>query len=232
MLSPPSSFLSPFAECIVLATIRGCCMTYRRSYTMTPCKTTKNFIGSSSGTNMDTDTGEANGSVGGNDFWTRQRWLASAVEKRLQSLGTHRTGVSSSMREVGSDSMLLFAHMLAHSAVIKLGQMAQQRVAAAASSAASSRAVEHLHAAATFKRKASSAANEVVLLARQMRSFGCFKVHPFLPDLLRCAATYLTSRSGGNSSLCRVGGGAQQLLRVLGDMQGMNSLARVICSAV
>lgn len=189
--------LSPFAECVVLATLHGRCMTYRRSYT------TKESHGGGS-----TGTGEA----GGDDFWTRQRWLASAVKRRVETLGT------AASVHVGSDSMLLFAHMLAHSAVIKLGHTVQ----GAASSASCT--VEQLRAAAAFEQEASSAAAEMVRLAKQIPSFGCFKAHPFLPDLLGCAASYLMSRSG-NAAICR-DGNAQQLLRILGDMQGMNSLAR------
>lgn len=227
MLSRSSSTLSPLAECIVLATINGWSTTCRWNYPVTAFNATKTLHGCSSHMDMDIemDAGKAGGS--GDEFWARQRWLASAVEKRLQWLGAHSTRMSPTVHDVGSDPMLLFARMLALSAIIKLGLMARQRVAAATSSAAPSRTADHLQSAATFEREASSAAAEMVLLARQMPSFGYFKVHPFLPDLLGCAATNLTCRSGGNASICRVGGGgAQQLFQVLGDMQGMNCLAR------
>ncbi|KAF3765282.1 hypothetical protein M406DRAFT_355858 [Cryphonectria parasitica EP155] len=198
---PPS--LSPFAECVVLATLHGRCMTYRRSYT------TKESHGGGGGGGGSMDMGEASG---GDDFWNRQRWLASAVERRLQTL----EGAGSV--HVGNDPMLFLVHMLAHSAVIKLCHMVQGAVSSA------SHTVEQLHAAAAFEQEASSAAAEMVRLAKQIPSFGYFKAHPFLPDLLACAASYLTSRSG-NAAFSR-DGGAQQLLRVLGDMEGINILAR------
>jgi hypothetical protein len=182
--------LSPFAECIVLATLHGRCMAHRRSYT----------------------TKESHGGTGeGADFWTHQKRLASAVEKHVQVLGT------TSSVHVDSGPMLLFAHMLAHSAVIKLGHTAQR-----ASSAW--RTVEQQGATAAYERRASSAAAEMVRLAKQVPSFSCFKAHPFLPDPLACAASFLTARSGNVALADDVG--VQHLLRLLRDMQGMNSLAR------
>ncbi|OIW25917.1 hypothetical protein CONLIGDRAFT_672845 [Coniochaeta ligniaria NRRL 30616] len=183
--------LSPFAECIVLATLHGRCMAHRRSYT------TKESHGG---------TGD-----GGGDFWTRQKRLASAAEKRVQVLGT------TSSAHVDNDPMLFFAHMLAHSAVIKLGHTAQR-----ASSAWHT--VEQQGATAAYKRRASSAAAEMVRLAKQVPSFSCFKAHPFLPDPLACAASFLTARRG-NIELAD-DDGVLHLLRLLRDMQGMNSLAR------
>lgn len=226
MLPPPppqTSSLPPFAECIVLVTIHGWCGA--------ACsRTVKILKGGSSGAGMDANTSEAGSGGGdGDDFWTRQRWLSLAVENRLHSLDAHGHGhgnrqvSSSSVHDaVGSDSMLLFAHMLAHSAVIKLGQTAQQQRAAAAAAVAASSSSSSSRTVKQQEEASRAAAAEMVLLARQMPSFGCFKVHPFLPDLLGCAATYLCKVGGDGDG----DGGAQQLLRVLADMQGMNSLAR------
>lgn len=185
--------LSPFAECIILATLHGRCMAHRRFYT------TKQSYGC---------TGE------GGDFWTRQKRLALAVDKRIQVLG------NTSSVHVDSSPMLLFAHVLAHGAVIKLGHTAQS-----ASSAWCT--VEEQGVTTAYERRAFSAAAEMVRLAKQVPSFSCFKGHhPFLPDPLACAASFLTARSGNVALADDVG--VQLLLRALRDMQGMNSLARDI----
>lgn len=60
-----------------------------------------------------------------------------------------------------------------------------------------------------------------------MPSSACFKAHPFLPDPLASAAAYLTrSVTGGGRPGTGNAVAAQQLVRVLRDMQGINSLAR------
>lgn len=168
-------------------------MTHRRSYITKESQ-------SSSVNSLNTD--EGNG-VSSGDFWTRQQRLASAVEKRVQMLGSIPATDS-------NDAMLLFARMLAHSAVIKLGQAAQ---VVGVSSTTGWRTMEQQRA--VFERRAANAAAEMVQLATQIPSFHCFKAHPFLPDPLGYAASYLSEDRG-----------AQQLLRVLVEMQGMNSLAR------
>lgn len=180
------------------------------------------------GGSLETDRNIGEAAAGSDDlFWTRLRQLASAVKKRLQLLGSHSMGTWSSRHVVGSDSMLLFfTYILAHSTVIKIGHIAKQKtavaVASSSSNSSSTTVEEHLRAAAPFEQEALNAAAEVARLARQIPSLGCFKVHPFLPDLLGYAASYLTSKTSRNASLY----GAEQLLRILSDMQGMNSLAR------
>ncbi|KAJ6119133.1 hypothetical protein N7523_003413 [Penicillium sp. IBT 18751x] len=181
--------LSPFAESIILATLHGRCMAHRRSFTKQSHR----------------------GSSDGDDFWIRQKRLATAVEKRIQALGT----ISSA--KIDSSPLLLFVHMLAYSAVIKLGHTAQT-----ASSARPT--IEHQGATAAYERRASSAVVEMVRLAKQVPSFGCFKGHPFLPDPLACAANFLTAKSDDTVFSDAVG--IRYLLRLLKDMQGMNSLAR------
>ncbi|KAG8158019.1 hypothetical protein KVR01_012291 [Diaporthe batatas] len=190
MFSTPPSPLSPLAECVVMVTIHGWRMIYRGSGSTTTCHATQTPHGCSADTNMDCSCEDSRKAreCGRHGFWSRQKWLASTIEKRLQLLGMHNTRVSSAVHDAGGDPMLLSARMLAHGAVIRLGHF---------------------------------------LLARQMPSFGYFKVHPYLPDMLGCAATYLMPTRGGNASLCRaVGGGAQKLFQVIRDIPGMNSLAR------
>ncbi|KAL9619496.1 MAG: hypothetical protein Q9160_005859 [Pyrenula sp. 1 TL-2023] len=183
--------LSGFAECVVLATLYGHCMALRRSHAAT-----ESYGGSASESS---------------DFWTRQKRLALAVEKRVQVLGTRSSG------HVDSDPMLLFVHMLANSAVIKLSLTAQR-------ASSTWRTVEQQNTVVAYEHRASSAAAEMVRLAKQVPSFSAFKAHPFLPDPLACTVGFLTARNANfapNDDVC-----VQQLLRLLRDMQDMNSLAR------
>ena len=182
--------MSGFAECIVLATLHGYCMALRRSYA-----TTESYCGN----------GESS------DFWTRQKRLAMAVEKRVQVLGT------TSSRHIDSDPLLLFAHMLAHSAIIKLSHTAQR-------ASSTWRTVEQQNTTAAYEHRASTAAAEMVRLAKHVPSFSAFKAHPFLPDPLACAVSFLNTRSANFAPADEVG--VQHLLRLLRDMQDMNSLAR------
>ncbi|KAF7554213.1 hypothetical protein G7Z17_g3057 [Cylindrodendrum hubeiense] len=137
----------------------------------------------------------------GTDFWTRHEWLASAVETRLQILAP--------CSAVDSDPMLLFAHMLAHSAVVFHSNTVQRQ-------AASCRTLDQRLVTGAYERRASVAALEVVRLAKAVPSLSCFKAHPFLPDPLTCAAKFLSTHSntvvGGND-------GVEDLLRVLRDVQ-------------
>ena len=141
------------------------------------------------------------------DFWTHQEWLASAVEKRIQMLSPWCAAVD-------NEPMLLFTHILAQSAVVFLSNTVQR---------ASWHTFEPQLVTAGYERRASVAALEIVRLARAVPSLSCFKVHPFLPDALTCAATFLSARydtvAGGS-------GGVEQILRVLRDVQVINSLAR------
>lgn len=132
----------------------------------------------------------------------------------------------------GGDSLLFFAHMLAHSAVIKLASAAAQEINGR--DGGPSLSMWSTTTTTAEQQRAAAAAAEMARLARLLPSSGCFKAHPLLPDPLACAAGYLIGTSGtamnggmgvsgGHSSH---GSAVQQLVRVLKDMQGMNSLAR------
>lgn len=140
------------------------------------------------------------------DFWTHQEWLASAVEKRIQMLAP--------CAAVDNEPMLLFAHMLAQSAVLFLSNTVQR---------ASWHTLEPQVVAAAYERRAAVAALEIVRLARAVPSLSCFKVHPFLPDALTSAAVFLSARC---NSVVGASGGVEQIRRVLRDVQVINSLAR------
>lgn len=182
--------LSPFAECVVLATLHGRVMTHARSHAREPSH-------------------DDDGGGGGGDFWMRQARLAATVEARVQLLGAAAHGHTGPENE----ALLLFGHMLGHSAVVKLG------ATAAAHQHHQHHQQHHQQHQHHHQQAADAAAAAMVRLARQMPSFGCLRAHPFLPDPLACAAGHLLASGAGVE-------GVQHLLRVLKDMQGMNSLAR------
>ncbi|KAJ5715236.1 uncharacterized protein N7483_012417 [Penicillium malachiteum] len=184
--------LSPFAEIIILMTLHGRCMAHRRF-----CDTKRQPV-----------------NMNGDDFWTRQKRLVAAVEQRMQILSTTLP------IHADSSPLILLSHTLVHSAIIKLGHIAEN-----ACGGSSWRTVEQPGTTAVHERRAAAAAREMVRLAKQVPSFSCFKGHPFLPDPLACAADYLMNRVGNLSPSNEVG--VQHILRLLRDMQGINSLARV-----
>ncbi|KAK3304868.1 fungal-specific transcription factor domain-containing protein [Chaetomium strumarium] len=183
LAEPAPSTLSPFAECIVLAALQGRCMTHR-------------------------DASVEDNGLKVYDFWTQQEWLASAVERRVQTLVPYSP--------VDGDPMLLFAHMLAHSAIVFLSDTVQ-------SASWHTSTLEQQLVTAAYARRATVAALEIVRLAKTVPALSCFKAHPFLPDPLACAANFLsapfTPVVGRNE-------GVEQLLRVLQDAQVINGLAR------
>ncbi|KAJ5701370.1 fungal-specific transcription factor domain-containing protein [Penicillium malachiteum] len=186
--------LSPFAECIILATLHGRCMVHRRFFT----------------------TKQQPGNMNGDDFWTRQKRLMTLVEERMQILST--------ILPIHADSshFVLLAHTLVHRAMIKLGHTAEH-----AGSESSWRTLEQPGTMGAYERHAAASAREIVRLAKQVPSLSCFKGHSFLPDPLVCAAKYLTSRVTVGNFPPSNEVGAQDIVRLLRDMQGTNSLARV-----
>ncbi|RMZ82268.1 hypothetical protein DV738_g1893, partial [Chaetothyriales sp. CBS 135597] len=114
--------LSPWAECIVLATLHGRCMAHRRA-------------------------SEKEAGRDGCGFWMHHETLVSAVEKRLMMLRQSQPSPA-----VEYDPMLLFAHMLAHSSILHLSgtvqrtpwQTAQQQLMTHASEQRASRAAAEI----------------------------------------------------------------------------------------
>jgi hypothetical protein len=128
------------------------------------------------------------------------------VEKRVQTLIL--------CPAVDSDPMLLFAHMVAHSAVIFLCSTIQRP---------SWSSMEQKLVVAAYERRASVAALEIVRLAKVVPPLSYFKLHPFLPEPLNRAATFLSA------ALERVVGarnGIEEILGVLEEVQGVNTFAR------
>ncbi|KAH8693294.1 fungal-specific transcription factor domain-containing protein [Talaromyces proteolyticus] len=186
MHNGPSN-LSPFAECVVLAALHGRCMTHRRA-----C-----LYGGPNAPGTEQ-----------HDFWPRQEWLASTIEKRLQMLAP--------CSAVDSDPMLLFAHLLAHSAIVFHSNTVQRQTASCGT-------LQQQFVSSAYERRASVAALEIVRLAKTVPLLSCLKAHPFLPDPLICAATFLSTAS---NTIVDSNNGVGHLLRVLRDVQAINSLAR------
>ncbi|KAJ8106915.1 hypothetical protein OPT61_g9225 [Boeremia exigua] len=115
------------------------------------------------------------------ESWARLKHLAGVAKTRLQILAAHSSPVD-------SDPMLLFAHMVARGAVIKLGQ-----AATSALPRSSAEQQQHHH----HRRQAFVAAAEMASLTRQITHFSYFTVHPFLPDPLACAIGFLNAERGG-----------------------------------
>jgi hypothetical protein len=185
--SGPST-LSPFAECIVLATLHGCCIAHRRASTKEPGKDTRGF-------------------------WTRHESLASAVEKRVILLRQNQTSPT-----VEHDPLLLFANMLAHSAVIYLSCTVHRTPW---------QTVEHQLMANAYEQRASRASFEIARLAKELPPLYCFKAHPFLPNPLAAATTFLITHANlkeGSKD------GVEHLLRLLRNLSDINSLARELLS--
>ncbi len=123
--------------------------------------------------------------------------------------------------------MLLFAHMLAYSAVIRLGHAAQR-----SPSLAGWRSVDKQSTIASYRNWGLNAAAEIVHLVQQIPSFSTVRAHPFLPDPVGCAVEYLTHPANttttakeGEMTVTATEGGIQDLLRLLRAMQDKNRLA-------
>ena len=120
--------------------------------------------------------------------------------------------------------MLLYAHMLAHSAVIRLGHAVQRSL-----SLAGWRSVDKQGTIASYRNRGLNAAAEMVHLARRIPSFSAVRAHPFLPDPVGCAVGYLTDTTAaakdGEMAVTATEGGIQDLLRLLRAMQDKNGLA-------
>ncbi|KAL4978407.1 fungal-specific transcription factor domain-containing protein [Aspergillus desertorum] len=200
------STLSPFAECIIMATLHGRCMTHRRFY-VTSNSTASEFEFESGSTTR--------------DFCLRQNWLSNAVDRRVQILHQLSPPI------VDSDPMLLFTQMLGYRATVHLSNTIQQVSWQALTGSPvdqqllSPGATTSLPAAA-YHQKATYAAGEIVRLAKAVPSLSPFKAHPFLPDTLACAATFF-STSGRDPTGDE---GVQHLLRVLRELRDTHSLAR------
>lgn len=135
--------LSPFSECIVLATVWGRCASHRRR------SLTEAAYGNDS-----------------REFWARHEWLDNILEKRTRCLEQSSPAGSALV-----DPMLVFARMLAHSAVISLMDTMQAKPWPAG---------DHQLLLVTYKQRAVQVAREIVSLSKTVVQLSCFKVNTLL----------------------------------------------------
>ncbi|KAL4900320.1 hypothetical protein BDW74DRAFT_188335 [Aspergillus multicolor] len=194
--------LSPFSECIIMATLHGRCMTHRR------------FYANPNNTNAsDSESGPTK-----RDFCIRQNWLSNVVDRRVQMLSRMPSPT------VDSDPMLLFTHMLGYRATVHLSDTMQQvswRTSSVDQQILGPGAPVVVSAVA-YQQRAAHAAGEIVRLAKAVPALSPFKAHPFIPDTLACAATFLSINGSGFAGGDRL----QHLLHVLGELQDTHSLAK------
>ena len=179
--------LSPFAECVVLATLHSRCMAHRRASSKERGKEPRGF-------------------------WGRYEWLASAIEKRIKLLV--QTPATTTIER---DPMLFFTHMLAYGAIICLSGTVQRMPWQAA---------EHQLMAPAYEQRISWATSEIVRLVKGLPSLSYFKAHPFLPNLLSSAITFLSTQCLIEYDQADV----EVLLCLLKNLRDVNSLALKICS--
>lgn len=179
--------LSPFTECVVLATLHTRCMTHRRASSKERGKEPRGF-------------------------WARYEWLASAIERRIKVLEQ-----TPSPTTIERDPMLFFTHMLAYSATIRLGETAQKMPW---------QAVEHHVVAPAYEQRISWATAQIVHLVKGLPPLSYFKAHPFLPNLLSSAISFLSTQSSVDYDQSGFG----VLLCLLRSLRDVNSLALQICS--
>ncbi|OTA97824.1 hypothetical protein M434DRAFT_89031 [Hypoxylon sp. CO27-5] len=159
-------------------------------------------------------------SLSGNDpheFWTRHEWLATVLEKRTRIL--IQTSATTSTLD-NRDPMLTFSHMLGRSAIIYLSITTEIKPW---------QSVKHQTMASTFKERAYQAARDMAHLVMAMPRLCCFKAHPFLPNALSDAATFLMAhpKTPDFTSQERRGeDGVEQLLGALRNLRDVNNLAR------
>ncbi|KAK4231629.1 hypothetical protein QBC38DRAFT_541260 [Podospora fimiseda] len=216
--------LSPFAETVVLATLQARCMDHRRS----------------SRNNVTLTESGVTGAQPDHDFWVCHEWLTSVVEKRVQILSQIQGPVTDggfghgSSSGVDGDPMLLFARMLAYGALVHLNTTLQ-------AIRSPWQTPEHQLMTTTAGWRADRAAAEMVRLARSVKVFSCFKVHPFLADPLECATGFLLGKqqAKANEGIFNFDaegqgladdGGVEHLLRVLRYLGDTSSLARDLLS--
>ncbi|KAJ5140774.1 hypothetical protein N7448_004182 [Penicillium atrosanguineum] len=208
-----SATITPFAECILLATLYGRCMSHRRSASSAVL---------------------SRGGCEPREFWARHESLAAAVEKRRQSIAqSFRSSTGNDDRNAATapaptsnldlDPMLTFSYILAQSAIIYLSTTTET---------AMWQSVEHQLMALTYEQRAFQAAAELVRLAKLIPRIGRFKVHPFVPSALSRAvdflnthtkSPYMTGIDGED-----VGASLGALFNALENLKDLNNLAREI----
>ncbi|KAK0746899.1 fungal-specific transcription factor domain-containing protein [Schizothecium vesticola] len=202
------TLFSPLAECAILATICGRAMSHAQV------------------SNVERAYGNAS-----LDFWLRHEWLDSMLNKRLETLSSHYPVVSAV-----ADSMLLFAFLVAQTAVIYLADVIE-------SLAPEQRCQPNV---SEYRNRAVAAAREIARLSKAHEHIGFFKAHIFLPLTIYFGASRASTAkrtrasddievmTGGfqllDTSVAESGHAFDQALQACADalrkMQSFNNLAR------
>lgn len=132
------TLFSPLAECAILATICGRAMSHAQV------------------SNVERAYGNAS-----LDFWLRHEWLDNMLNKRLETLTSHYPVVSAV-----ADSMLLFAFLVAQTAIIYLADVIE-------SLAPEQRCQPNV---IEYQKRAVAAAREIARLSKAHEHIGFFKV--------------------------------------------------------
>ncbi|KAK0620713.1 fungal-specific transcription factor domain-containing protein [Immersiella caudata] len=212
------TMLSPLAECAILVTICGRAMSHSQVSNVE-----RAAYGSAS-----------------MDFWLRHEWLDDMLNKRLNALTMTYPAVSAV-----TDPMLLFAFMVAQTAVVYLASI----VGGYGADSQYQPAVEE------YQKRAISAGQEIARLSRAHEQIGYIKVshptywhcsvtnlakaHIFLPLTISLGASCLASPSCGHTEEIEVitssfrlidsdnfGPEMQSCFDALRKMQGFNNLAK------
>ncbi|KAJ5117243.1 hypothetical protein N7526_011352 [Penicillium atrosanguineum] len=194
-----SATITPFAECILLATLYGRCMSHRRSASSAVL---------------------SRGGCEPREFWARHESLAAAVEKRRQSIAqSFRSSTGNDDRNAATapaptsnldlDPMLTFSYILAQSAIIYLSTTTET---------AMWQSVEHQLMALTYEQRAFQAAAELVhpfVPSALSRAVDFLNTHTKSP--------YMTGIDGED-----VGASLGALFNALENLKDLNNLAREI----
>ncbi|CAK40125.1 transcriptional regulator family: Fungal Specific TF [Aspergillus niger] len=140
------------------------------------------------------------------DIWTRHQWIDTTLTAHLQLCFPLPTAAES------SDPMLLFAKMIGQAGVLSLYDILQS----------TPWEPETVSLLPDYEACALHAVRETVALARNLRHFSCFKVHPFTPILLGLCAEVLQHPVARNDTP-KLLGEVQDALKYL---KTVNRLAR------
>ncbi|KAF4454628.1 citrinin biosynthesis transcriptional activator [Fusarium austroafricanum] len=153
------------------------------------------------------------------DIWKRLEWLSCALDNRSQRYFQPTTA---GLSLVERDSMLAFSHMLAHSSVIYLYDTTKSIPFLLGNSPWQPLTV-------SLEQKAYHSARYIAGLAAAVPRLEYFKVHPFAPNALSSASTFLMSHANTSGISPSFEDGSvelEQLLNAVRSLKEFNLLAQ------
>lgn len=166
------------------------------------------------------------------DFWDRHQWLDTIITQRIQTLSLQYLFPSEQV-----DPVLLFTHMFAHAAFLLLTKIIE---------AMSRETGDYQSTVIEYSNRSSSAAHEIVYLAKALSQLSCFKVrgsrskalavsllsafcllqaqaHPLTPIPLFLGAEYFMTHGNGDGAFDSQLHAISEALR---DLRSINNLAQ------